>query len=229
MAKVVVAVIVYDRANNLTQWLRLWQRSNTEDAELVIIHNFKKEADRQQFYSQCQKYNVRYIPRVNKGFDIGAFQDVCRNRIPEFPQNFDFLLWCTDDIQPIRPTFIQEFLKAMDHGVSAACYEVSKEVKPHIRTTGFMVRFEDLPKIIFNVDPITTKPECYDFEHRDKNNSLIDQMLKLGRVVQVGDVEESPLWDKGHNSRDARKRFRRREQEQRHNFNPIKQTKLSTQ
>ncbi len=222
--KVVVAVIVFNRIQNIQQWIGLWLKSNTQDAELVIIHNFKNESDRHAYHSHCQKANVRYIARPNVGFDIGAFADVCKNRLPEFPQDYDLLLWCTDDIQPIRPTFIKEFLTEMKPGVSAACYEVSKEVKPHIRTTGFMVRREDLPKIIFNVDPIRTKPECYDFEHRHPDNTLIDQMKKLGRVVQVGDVENSPLWDKGHNSREARRRFRRREQEQRLNFRGIKQT-----
>lgn len=220
--KVVVAVIIYDRAQNLTQWLRLWAKSNTQEAELVICHNFRNEAERHHFHSLCQTANVRYIARENKGFDIGAFQDVCRNRIPEFPQKFEFLLWCTDDLQPVRPTFIQEFLKVMERGVSAACYEVSKEVKPHIRTTGFMLRREHLARIRFNVDPITTKIQCYEFEHRDKANSLIDQMSKLGRVLQVGDVETSPVWDKGHGSREAKKRFKRREQEQKDNFKGAK-------
>ena len=222
--KVVVAVVIYDRYKNLVQWTQLWAKSFTQDAELVVIHNYRNATERHHFHTHCQKANVKYVAHENVGFDIARFQDICRNRIPEFPQDYDLLLWCTDDILPMRPTFIQEFLTEMKPGVSAACYEVSKEVKPHIRTTGFMVRREHLSSINFNVDPITTKPQCYDFEHRHPDNTLIDQMKKLGTVVQVGDVEESPLWDKGHNSRDARKRFRRREAEQNINFKSIKQT-----
>ena len=213
---ILVAVVVYDRFQNIEEWVRVWHLSQTEDAELVIIHNYRNESERHAYKTFCDIQRIHYIPRKNIGFDIGAFQDVCLGRLEGFNFDFTHLLWCTDDILPMRHSFLVEFEAVMLRpGVIAACYEVSKEVHPHIRTTGFMLAKETLGKIKFNVDPITTKNECYEFEHRDKFNSLIDQVQKWGAVVQVADVEDSPLWDSGHNSKPAIERKRRREKERR--------------
>jgi hypothetical protein len=210
---VVIAVIVYNRFRNIVEWVRCFKKSQNENAELVIIHNARNQNDIREYSKFCRLQGVKYISCANVGFDIGRFQDVCNKRLHGFPDVFDLLLWCTDDILPMRTTFINEFREAFKEGVVCACYEISKEVHPHIRTTGFMLHKDTLSKIRFNVDPIRTKPECYDFEHRDKVNSLIDQVSKFGQVVQVHDVENSALWDTGHNSREGKARFRRRERE----------------
>jgi hypothetical protein len=208
MSKTVVAVIVYNRFHNIQEWVKCWHKSNTKDCELVIIHNYRNDFDKKQYKAFCEQNGVTYLSRPNVGFDIGAFQDLCNNRL-QFPY-FDYLLWCTDDLLPCRPSFIQEYLHEMTEGIICAAYEVSIEVHPHIRTTGFMLHKSTLPKIKFNVDPIRTKPDCYDFEHRDKQNSLIDQVSRFGKVVQVGDLDWSPMWDSGHNSREAIRRRNKR-------------------
>ena len=211
--KTVVAVVVYNRFRNLMDWIKDWQRCHTENAELVIIHNYRNLQDRNSYKALCMKNGIHYVQRENIGFDIGAFQDVCRGRLQGFPEDFDFLLWCTDDLFPMRKDFIQCFHAKFTDGVSAVCYELSQEIHPHIRTTGFMLRKETLPNITFKVDPVTTKPDCYDFEHRDKENSLIDQVARFGKVLQVDNIETSPMWDSGLNSRAARERRQRRERE----------------
>lgn len=219
MIKTVVAVIIYDRFRNLQEWTRCWKMSETENAELVIIHNYKHSADLRIFSTHCASRGIKYISRPNRGFDIGAFQDVCKDRLPGFPTDYDYLLWCTDDIFPQRKTFIKEYLDCFsDPSVKAAAYELSKEVHPHIRTTGFMLHKETLKHIKFNVDPITTKIQCYEFEHRDKVNSIVDQINRIGKAVQVGDVETGAMWDTGHRSREAINRRSRREREHRQNF-----------
>lgn len=212
---VVVAVLVYDRISNIENWIRCWKLSDTEGARLVIIQNYRDAYHQKQVSDLCKSHGIDYISRKNVGFDIGAFQDVCRNRLPGFDYNFSHLLWCTDDILPVRPTFIKEFMNEMKPGVAAVCYEVSVEPHPHIRTTGFMLGREMLGKIRFNVDPIVTKVHCYDFEHRDPKKSLIDQVTVFGSVVQVADIENSPLWDSGLRSRAAQARHNRRKAEQR--------------
>lgn len=216
--KVVVAVVVFDRFQNIEEWIRVWNQCHTTDAELVIVHNYKNEAEEHAYRVFCQRTNIRYVPRKNVGYDIGAFQDVCKNRLDNFPQDFDYLLWCTDDLFPQKRDFIQIFLSKFVAGVSCVCYEVSREVKLHVRTTGFMVRKEDLPKLEFNVDPIRTKDDCYDFEHRHRTKALLEQIQRYGKIIQVDNVEHSPVWDMGHKSQAANRRFPRRNLEHLANF-----------
>lgn len=218
-SKIIVAVIVYNRFDNVKEWIRCWKQSITDNCELVIIHNYRNLTDMRSYRELCVSNGIKYVPRENIGFDIGAFQDVCNYRLQHFPTDFEYLLWCTDDLLPQRKTFLQEYFAAFKPDVASVCYEISKEVNPHIRTTGFMLKRGDLTKVKFNVDPITTKSQCYDFEHRDKTNSFVDQVrAKLGNPVQVCHVEHAPMWDTGHNSREAKMRRSRREKEHTENF-----------
>src|SRR6185436_3560455 len=210
---VVVAVIVHDRLSNIEEWIRCWKQCNTQDAELVIIHNYKNEYEKIIFLELCQKNNIKCISRVNTGYDIGAFQDVCRDRLEGFPKEFDYLLWCTDDTLPMDKEFIPKFLSLFTPDVSCVCYEISEEIKTHVRTTGFMVRRNHLPGIVFKDDPITTKEQCYHFEHRDRRGTFYDQLSNLGRIVQIGHPDNSVLWDTGHESIVAKKRKPRRNNE----------------
>lgn len=210
--KIVVAVVVFNRFRNIEEWIRCWKQCNTTSAELVIIHNFKNPQDMRMYESFCKAKGVGYISRPNIGFDIGALQDVSNKRLPGFPE-YDYLLWCTDDIWPQRKGFIQEYIAGFTNGVAAVAYEISKEVNPHIRTTGFMLHRSTVERLNFNVDPIITKAQCYDFEHRDKINSLMDQVKKIGKAVQPWDIESAPMWDTGHNSREAMRRRLRRQLE----------------
>jgi hypothetical protein len=191
--KILVCVIIYDRLENLRKWVTIWQRSNTRDAEIVFIHNGGPD---EVFKETAQTVGL-YIARENIGFDIGAFQDVCNDRIN---LDFDIILWCTDDLLPIKGNFIYEFLYKLTPEIKAVCYELSNSVRPHMRTTGFMMRREDLKGIKFKVDPIKTKSDCYDFEHRDSEYAILDQ---LKDVVQVSELKHSPMWDSGNNSRSA--------------------------
>lgn len=211
--KTLVTVIIYNRFPNLREWIRCWKMCSTENAELLILHNARNPNDIRTYKNLCQKSGIRYLSRPNVGFDIGAFQDVCRGRLPGFPEDFDFLLWCTDDLYPMKKDFIHRYLDKFTDGVMCVCYELSQEVHPHIRTTGFMLRKETLPKITFKVDPIKSKPECYDFEHRDRENALSDQINRLGKTVQVEDVETSCMWDTGLRSVAAKARRSRRQTE----------------
>ena len=213
--KIVVAVIVYSRYSNIERWARCWQKCDAASAQLVVVHNFRNEQDMRMYQSFCRSRGITYVPRPNVGYDIGAFQDVCNNRLAGFPMDFDYLLWCTDDLWPMKKDFVHRYLAGFqDPDVVCVCYELSKEVHPHIRTTGFMLHKDTLPKIRFNVDPIQTKVQCYEFEHRDKQMSLVDQLNRFGKSVQVEpDVEHTCMWDTGHNSREALRRRHRRQME----------------
>jgi hypothetical protein len=87
--KVIVSVIVYNRLNNVKRWIDCWKQCNTDNAELIIIHNDNGESEK--FKAVCDQAGIKYIKRSNIGYDIGAFQDVCKERLKEFPNNWDYL------------------------------------------------------------------------------------------------------------------------------------------
>ena len=79
--------------------------------------------------------------------------------------------------------------------------QISPEVKTHIRTTGFMIKKEVANRITFMVDPVTTKEDCYRWEHRARN-TFYDQVVKMGlKITQVAPNDRSPLWDSGYTKR----------------------------
>ena len=196
--RIIVAVIVHDRIENLREWIRCFSLSNDALAELVVIHNFVDADQLILFRHLCESNNVKYIPRVNVGYDIGAFQDVCGNRLYGFPSNWSHLLWCTDDFIPMKKTFVMDFFRAMKPNVGVACLEISREVKLHIRTSGFMVSRYVASSLVFATDAIVSKAHCYEFEHRSKD-AFLDQVLGMGKkAIQVNNsLAESSLWDTG--------------------------------
>lgn len=207
----VVAVIVFDRIENIKRWVNCWKQSHTDGAKLVVIHNYYGDDKlKTLFYDYCSKHSVIYIPRNGKGFDIGGLQDVFRGRLPGFP-DWDNLLWCTDDVVPMTKDFIRPFTDALSiNGV--ACMQISDEYKRHIRTTGFCIKKEVADKIQFPADPVTTKQHCYLFEHRGGLLTMTEQLTKMGvKFVQVAPLKQSPLYDQGYWQRNKNSRMRRAE------------------
>lgn len=191
MKKLVVTIIVYNRTHNVEKWIHCWKQC--VKTELVVIDNGESASVR----DLCAGIAI-YIPRKNVGFDIGAFQDVCRRRLNGFP-DYDYLLWCTDDTFPMSPDFTKPFLEQISKPyVGIACMKISTSVQPHVRTTGFCIKREIAERLKFPADPITTKSECYLFEHRGAE-TLTTQVRKLGlNVEQVARDRVSPMWDSGY-------------------------------
>lgn len=193
----IVVIIVYNRLANLQHWFDCWQQCNLP-YQLVVIHN-----------SDGETYQVPdgviYIKRKNIGFDIGAFQDVCYDRLPGFPK-WEKLLWITDDTVPMRQDFVSPFFKDL---TGVRCMQISAYVRPHIRTTGFAITKDVAARLTFPADPVLTKEDCYQFEHRSKDNTFKVQIEKMGlKVVQVAPDVSSPLFDMGYG-----RRLRHREKE----------------
>lgn len=190
--KTIVVVMVYNRFENLKLWLNAWKRCQRANAELVVIHNL--ETHNERYANLCRDIGVRYVPRRNVGFDMGAFQDVCRNRLSGFPNDWDNLLWVSDDCLPLKKNFLPLFLNVLEHG-QVPCYEISDQVKRHIRTTGFLVTKDIASRLIFPADPIISREACYLFEHRGVN--MYEQIVGMGLspAMVVPDLKESPLWD----------------------------------
>ena len=196
--KTVVAVVVYNRIKNVQRWLDVWDKAKPRDAELRIIHNVHPNEHVDNIRGACEAAGVTYIPRVNIGMDIGAFQDVCRRRLKGFLHDFEFLLWITDDTFPMRYSFVDEFVAPFsDPKTGLTCYEISPQIKKHVRTTGFCIRASMLGRITFDVDPIRTKDDCWAFEHRS-NKNLYLQILAHGLDArQLAHIPAAPVWDSG--------------------------------
>ena len=179
----------------MTHWLHCWKQCDQTQADLVVIHN--QEIDNARYEQLCLEHGVRYVSRENRGFDIGAFQDVCRERLVGFPRDWVNLLWITDDCFPMQKDFVVKYLDCLVMG-RMPCYEISDQVKRHVRTTGFLVTKAVAMKLVFHRDPVVTKDDCYDFEHRRFN--MYEQMVGMGITPQmVASGIDSPLWDSGHN------------------------------
>src|SRR6187549_1767266 len=204
-----IALIVYDRFNNLKHWIECWEKCrHLNNAELVVIHNTdnpENEAQLAPYREVCK--DVIYIPRQNIGFDIGALQDVARNRLPGFPE-YDNLLWCLDDLLPMQKDFAIPFWDMLPK-YQCVAMEISPYKKRHIRTSGFALSRQTLQSVQFPADPITTKMQCYEFEHKS-SRTLLDQ---LPRSIQVRPNQTSPLFDMGYT-----RRLKQREREHYHAF-----------
>jgi len=196
--KIKVVVVVYNRYDNIKRWIDVWQKCQTENSELIIIHNDNGESEK--YKELCVKNNIQYIKRENIGFDIGVFQEICKESLIEFDNNWNYLLFSGDDTIPMSTDFIQKFLeKAVIKDVGVVCLEISKEVKLHIRTTGFMISKEISKKLEFPVDKITTKNHCYLFEHRSPN-AFYEQIIRnKKKILQVDNfIIKSCMWNFGN-------------------------------
>lgn len=202
----VVSIVVYNRYSNIKRWITCWQQCKLK-GELVIVHNhYGDQTLMQKFKTLCDDNKIKYVPRDAPGFDIGAFMDVCKQRLTGFP-DYDYLLWCTDDCLPMQKDFITPFIdKIKQPGVGLSCMQISTTTQaPHVRTTGFCISKEVAAKITFPVDPIKTKQDCYLFEHRAKD-TFTNQIRAMGlSCEQVAPNETSPLWDTGYHLRLDRK------------------------
>lgn len=191
-----LVIIVYDRLQNLEKWFSILKRC-TKPKNVVVIHTGLAD-----YYGICLDNNVMYIKRPNIGYDIGAFQDVCMNRLPGFP-DWQQLLWCTDDTFPMQENFLDYFALKSNEGVR--CMEISPYVREHIRTTGFSIIKNLAVKLKFPADPVVTKQHCYMFEHRMPRGIFINQVRAHGyKVVMVAPKENSPLFDTGYHRRQPR-------------------------
>ena len=200
-----IAVCIYDRIENLKIWLSIMQKY-PQPAKLIVIHN--NPTPNEEWRSLCGN-TATYIPRKDVGMDIGAFQDVCRNRLSGFPDDWTKLLWCCDDCFPMAHNFIEQYESAMTDSVGVAAMCISRYVRPHIRTTGFMITRQAAERLTFPADPIITKEHCYQFEHRARSGTFKEQIeLMQLKVIQVTNDAISPMWDSGYHRRvDRQKEF----------------------
>src|ERR1035437_5236425 len=122
----IVAVVVYNRFENIEKWISCWKQCK-QDAELIIIHNYYGlEEEKIKFKKLCDKSKIKYVPRNGEGMDIGAFKDVCTENLKDFPNDWEKLLWVTHDTFPMNKVFTQLFFNKLDHpDIGLACMKIS--------------------------------------------------------------------------------------------------------
>jgi hypothetical protein len=203
--KIILVVIVYNRLANLKRWLRCWHFVDRYGAKMVVIHNCDDGVDNSEYQNACieanEKYkNIQYIKRRNnRGRDVGAIQDVFTEKLPGFDNDWDVLLWVTDDVFPMRHDFIRVFVDTLDGpGVGLSCMEISLENIKHVRTNNFCIKKYVSKRIRFPEGRICNKRQCYEFEHIG-SNTLFKQILRMKlHPVQVSQNVSEYLWDTGH-------------------------------
>lgn len=190
----IIAIIVYNRYENIERWVKCWAKCDQTDAQLVVIQNTDAKARPDQIRSFCEVNEIQYFHRNNEGMDIGAFRDVCQNKIEGFP-DWDKLIWITDDVIPMDRNFVHSFTNFE----GLACLEISHIRSPlHVRTTGFCINRDMANRLVFG--PLVTKIDCYNFEHKS-DKTLMIQVQRMGyKIKQIAPLEKSPLWDTGNRS-----------------------------
>ena len=200
--KILVCIIVYDRIKNLNLWLTAWKSCQQHDSKIAVIHNYDGEIPQPEYKHLCDMHSVDfYCPRHNKGYDIGALQDLQRKRLSNHDLNnyeFDLLFWSVDDCLPLDKLFMFHFLDKICQDKCGLCgVQISNECSKHLRTNTFIIKKELFNDIKFPADPIHTKSECYEFEHRGL--TLTKQIEKAGFLVeQVHPLFHKYFWDINH-------------------------------
>jgi len=96
-----LVIVLYDRYANLAKWLTILSKTD-RPKNVVVIHNIDAA-------NELELPGFTHIKRKNTGYDIGAFQDVCKDRLPGFPADWQNLLWLTDETFPKRPEKRERF------------------------------------------------------------------------------------------------------------------------
>jgi hypothetical protein len=187
-----LVIVVYNRTENINRWLKVWQQCK-QSAHMVIIHTGPDALSIPD--------GITYIRRPNIGFDIGSLQDVCNERLAGFPNDWQKMLWCTDDTMPMQPDFLEVFFNKLSGKVGCVAMEISPYVRKHIRTTGFAITKEVSKKLTFPIDPIVTKEHCYQFEHRSLNIMYNQILLMKLEVLMAAPAKDSPMFDFGYHRR----------------------------
>ncbi len=203
--KPIVCLCVYDRQQMCGKWLRAWENAKKFGAKLVVIHNFDPNPGSpkvEQVNRILEWQPDYYIPRLNRGGDIGAFQDFLVRR-DEF-YHWDAVFWFADDCLPMRRDFLQPFLNqlSLPHvGLVGAFYEPHPE---HIRTCAFALKREVALQLQFPQKLMEHPRERYQFEHGVGNMFWQVKNMSYNVALAYGDFDtewchdQTLIWDTDH-------------------------------
>jgi len=178
---VLISVCVYKKINVVEKWMRHWyDRYNKYNSKIALVHNFDGEepnpAERDRLLALKPDY---YVPRYNRGQDIGIFQDLIEKRLPYFQPEFDLLFCFADDTYPLHKDFLGVFMEVMREPDVGLCPPYTFETT--IRSNAFGIKREIAEKLEFPHDPIISKIHCYQVE-----TEMPQQVVEMGlRVYQL--------------------------------------------
>ena len=176
-------VVTYNRKEFVSKWLKAWNNAEHYGVKLAVIHTFEGDKPQQDEMENILQYKpTYYIPAHNSILrDFGPLVMVLRN-LADLP-DWEYLFWFTDDMLPMRRTFLRPFVEKIakpDVGLVAQCYEPKKgNYAAHVRTVAYATKREITDKLELP-DPETHKKNCgYAFEHYEGSN-ILEQVIKLG-------------------------------------------------
>ena len=204
-------VVVYDRHATIANWLRCWDASYRGAVPLAVCHT--RPEDLMGAAAIRAARPDHYFPlREEGGQDIAALGHAIRHA----PGDWGALFWCTDDVLPMIPGFLDRFAALMTPGVGlvglhlVAPWSSGGPLGPtseHVRTACFLLRREAAERLTFP-PAADGKAGCYRFEHADPL-CMTAQVRALGYGVTSlhGDSPvdhywspglDGVMWDTGH-------------------------------
>jgi hypothetical protein len=203
--KILVAVILYNRTNTLTNWLRAWKQADQMGASLVVIHSLGALPS-STVAKIAADNGVLYKARQNLGMDIGALQEMVQLRTlttghveQQAYLDWDVLYWSTDDTLPMRPDFLRHFITRFDNTQVGLVgnYLLPRDTYPtipeHTRTVAFALRKEAAARLRF--PPLLyNKYHCWDFEYGGYN--MHKQVQRMGMLSIPADPQAWPYGPK---------------------------------
>lgn len=199
--KIIVVVCIFDRFENLRRWIHAWNMCEKMDAKLFFINNHYAGVDTTYWKELCDRDNVNYQIRPNIGYETGIIQDVITEKLLS-EEDWDILFFVTDDTIPTRKTFLKEYVEELEKpDVGLVCMEISGQVTPHVRTTGWCITKEIAKGVQYPQGIVDDKAKCYHFEHTGGEGTLMSQILRMGKkVVQISSLKDSAIWDTHHSN-----------------------------
>lgn len=178
---VLISVCVYKKIHVVEKWMKHWYtRYNRYNSKVALIHNFNGEepdpGDKARLLSLNPDY---YVPRYNRGQDIGIFQDLVEKRLPYFQPEFDLLFCLADDTYPLHKDFLRVFMAVMEDKKVGLCPPYTFYTT--VRSNAFGISRDVAENLEFPHDPIITKIHCYQVE-----TEMPQQVVEMGlRVYQL--------------------------------------------
>ncbi|HEX4614011.1 MAG TPA: glycosyltransferase [Urbifossiella sp.] len=185
-------VVLVDRgsAAGLTRWLGAWRMADRGGARLVVVGGRRgSEED-----SPIGIDPDFVLPPLDES-DADVFAGVVSGRYDHLPPDWEFLLWCTADLAPLRQDFLLHYLHAAaDPGVGAvvrwADAQPPSSRTPADRATAVLFRRVAARGVRFSAPPANGLGPAA--------GGLAAQVLGLGlRVAAVGGPGDRVMWDTG--------------------------------
>ena len=177
-------VVTYNRKEFVSKWLKAWNNAEHYGVKLAVIHTFEGDKPNQDEMENILQYKPTYYIPVHNSIlrDFGPLMMVLKN-LTELP-NWEYLFWFTDDMLPMRRTFLRPFVEkiiAPDVGLVAQCYEpkTTSGGGGHIRTIAYATKREVTDKLKLP-DPKIHGGNCgFAFEYH-AGSHILEQVTNLG-------------------------------------------------